>query len=164
MNDQILEFGKKRENAEYRKTVVGILYNPRTKLFGYLDWVKFGWTGFITGGVETGEELIDALKREITEETGFNDYEIIDKLGLQIISRYFAENKNVWREAEMHGFLIILNSGKHKPVESEESENFELKWDSFEIILQKLKTIPKSDKNSFEALIEFLNRAKELIN
>ena len=59
-----------------RKEVQAVIRSPE----GYLTVRKNnGEWRLLKGGVETGEELIEALKREIKEETGIEGVEVYGK-------------------------------------------------------------------------------------
>src|SRR3989338_3953565 len=61
---------RKNEPKVERNVVVAIIKNPKTKKYLLLKWKKNDWAGFVTGGIEKGEDIVEAAKREILEETG----------------------------------------------------------------------------------------------
>lgn len=76
------------KNGKYRKGIFVVLFRREKNIFGkkkikYLLFKrKLHWKGweFCKGGVEKNEKILDAVKREVFEETGFriNSREIID--------------------------------------------------------------------------------------
>ncbi len=98
-----------------RETVNVILWNPKDNKVLCLDWEKFGWKTFVIGGVEESENLQEAAKREIEEETGYINLEFLANLG-RIRSGYFAAHKNQNRIANTTGFLFKLINNEQKEV------------------------------------------------
>lgn len=62
----------------------------------------------VGGNVDPGEEVMDALHREIAEESGLNDLTIIKKLGTQHYYKAFID-----ANVERHDYL--LHSNKRLP-------------------------------------------------
>jgi len=100
-----------------RTTINAILWNSRTSEFLCLDWKKFGWKTFVIGGVEDKEGILEAAVREIEEETGYLDIELVADLG-KLKSGYFAAHKGENRIANTTGFLFRLKSNNQKAVEN----------------------------------------------
>ncbi len=100
-----------------RETVNVILWNPKDNKILCLDWEKFGWKTFVIGGVEDGENLEAAAKREIKEETGYINLEFLANLG-RIRSGYFAAHKNQNRIANTTGFLFKLMDDEQKKLDA----------------------------------------------
>lgn len=90
----------------------------KKKVFGYIvqqsedgEWsllvylcvpgVPFRLVG---GNVDPGEELMDALHREIAEESGLNDLTFIKKLGTQRYYKAFID-----ANVERHDYLLLSN-------------------------------------------------------
>jgi ADP-ribose pyrophosphatase YjhB (NUDIX family) len=66
------------------------------------------------GGVETNEDLIEALKREIEEESGLKELELVRKLG--VVEQEYLEEKRI---AQRHYYLLkadgdIADSWEHE--------------------------------------------------
>lgn len=155
-----LEFGTRHEDSQYRKTVVGVLFNPDKSKILVLRWPIFPCAGLIVGGVEEGEDLETALAREVAEETGYKDFTIEKKLGKEIIAHYFADNKNVWRTAEMHCFLVQLNSLDQTSQKLELNEKFSLEWVNPEDYIQEVEKAEVNDKSDFRPFKYFVRRAQ----
>jgi leucyl-tRNA synthetase len=111
-----------------RKTVHALIRNPKTKQILCLQWKKQPWTTFVLGGVEEGEDLEAAARREIKEETGYTDLKFVRVLGGPVISEYFAAHKDENRVAIAQTVLFDLVSEKRGDVSAEELEKHEVIW------------------------------------
>jgi len=127
---------KDKKNAK-RIVVQGIVKHWSEDKVIQIQWKKFPWKTFVIGGAEEEENLEEAVKREIEEETGYADIKSITKIGAEMRSEWFAKHKDENRYALMHAFLIELGSGKKNELSDEEKEKHEVAWVDF-------KTIPTS--------------------
>ncbi len=93
-----------------------------------LVWKNSAWKTFIIGGVEKGEDLVEAAKREIHEETGYRNLKLVRKLGTQVHEEFFAKHKNENRYARFSGLLFELENEEKDPVSSEEKAKHEVVW------------------------------------
>lgn len=122
--------GEQQDDPEYRRSIVAIVRNPKTNEVLTINWGKDnGGRIFIGGGVNEGEDLIEAAKREIVEETGYSDIEYVDQTE-NIHHHYFAHSKNVAREILATGLLFELKSEKQKEqnLERDEQGKFSVEW------------------------------------
>lgn len=123
------------EEIEIIRAVVAVIFDPARKSFLIMkkqkDWI--GWQ-FMQGGIEQGETEEQALFREIEEETGITDAEIIRKLPYK---------KDYWftrGQKKIHKFLTFFL------VKSEQSNNIRLsvehsdyKWTDAEKAIKEIK-------------------------
>jgi len=96
-----------------KRYIRAVIYNPKTKkfLFSYFGNIQGeNKYGLIGGSIDEGEDEIEALKREILEETGFVNFKIIGKLGGSILSPKDPEfdTKDIIKENA--AYLVVLNS------------------------------------------------------
>lgn len=111
-----------------RRNVRVILYNPKTKLFALQYSGLTDWYCTLGGGIEPKETILQAVFRELIEESGYIDFTIASKLG-KIIAYFNHEGKN--RERFSHGFLVYLNSEKNVGAALTEAEidlQVEVSW------------------------------------
>ena len=110
-------------NSKPRITVRAILRN-RDGLYAVMYAKKFGLYSLPGGGVEEGESLIEALKREILEETGCV-CDSIDDLG------YVYENRAESDYTQYSYYYVVSCKGtlKNMTLTAQEIENgTELLW------------------------------------
>ncbi|WP_338330011.1 RNA pyrophosphohydrolase [Commensalibacter sp. Nvir] len=89
-------------NLPYRRNVAAIIFNQEGKIFIALrhDLVKEGIWAFPQGGIDKDETPVQAIKRELHEELGTDQFEILEEYQ-EWISYDFPKN-------------ILNNSLKHK--------------------------------------------------
>lgn len=75
------------------------------------------------GRQEVGESLIDAARREISEETGLSELTYICKLG---IKERLTFEKNEWRK--MHYFLFTTEEKEGKQKLEKGEEDYVVEW------------------------------------
>ena len=152
-DDRDLEFAKKysisikevvrplegvpRENAEFRKTISAVVQRKSDGKFLLVKWNKFGWVAPVIGGIEEGEDIGKAAEREIFEETGYKT-KFVKKLGGEIESYFFAENKNVWRHRLDQPVLLELIDNTQAEIQKEEKDRQEAIWVNGEEAIKKI--------------------------
>jgi len=111
-----------------RKAIQAIITNPKTKKILCLKWKKQPWTTFVVGGIEEGESVVEAAKREVLEETGYKNIKYIRTLGGTVKSEFFATHKDENRVAYFDVVHFELSGNEMNPVSDEEKEKHELVW------------------------------------
>ncbi|MBX8631506.1 MAG: NUDIX pyrophosphatase [Thermoplasmata archaeon] len=128
--------------------IQGILYSPG----GRIEYLllrrpdsRGGVWGPVTGHVEKGERLLDALQREIEEETGISELTYI--IDLRVPFRYSKGEQNV----EEHSFGVQVNT-KDVRLSNEHSA---YSWLPYEEAMARL-TWP-NQKTSLQVLNDMIN-------
>ncbi|QQS15455.1 MAG: class I tRNA ligase family protein [Candidatus Moraniibacteriota bacterium] len=116
------------KSVVFRETISAIVYDPKKNKYLALKWKKNDWTTFVIGGVEQGEDVIDAAKREVREETGYTDLKYIRTLGGPVEAKYFVSHKDENRMAHIHAVLFELESEDRISVSEEEKEKHPTIW------------------------------------
>lgn len=116
-----------------------IVYNPRLKKFLLLEYSSH-W-GFVKGHVEPGEDENKAAKRELKEETGIVEFNLIEDFKEKI--NYFYKKNGKTFHKEVVFFLVFTDTEKIDI--SKEHKSY--KWSSFEEAYKLVKF-----KNTREAL------------
>ncbi len=122
-----------------RNAIQAIVINPTNNKIICLKWKKFPWTTFVVGGIEDGENMIDAGKREILEETGYKNLKYIKTLGGQIESNFYAAHKGVNRKALFSVLVFELKDEEKLEISDVEKEIHNVCWVTWEEL--------KKDKN-----------------
>ncbi len=137
---QVLEevTGKKHENEHFKKSIVAIVYDEATAKYLTINWKEKGGRLFIGGTINDNECALECAIREIKEETGYVDLELIRET-FKINHHYYAFNKDKHFNVEATGLLFKLKSDKKVSTSLEEDEIFNVEWVSREIIDSEIK-------------------------
>jgi 8-oxo-dGTP pyrophosphatase MutT (NUDIX family) len=111
-----------------RDTVQCIVKHPTEEKYLGLKWKNYDWQTFIIGGVEKGEDAVEAGKREIFEETGFKNPVFVRQLGGIVQSHYFANHKDENRIANVKGLLFELKDLDRAEIDPEEAAKHDALW------------------------------------
>lgn len=111
-----------------RKTVHALVIDPANGKILCIKWKKFPWTGFVVGGVDEGEDIVAAARREILEETGYKNLKYVRVLGGQVRGEYFAAHKGENRVAISNAILFELENHDRAPIAQEEIDKHEVIW------------------------------------
>lgn len=112
----------------------------------------------ITGGLEEGETKIEALKREVREETGIeNIFRIIEDVHYYepvdpSLIEYFKKHGQTCKHLKQYAFGVEVSSDERAALDGKEHSEF--KWCSFQEALGLLKW--KGNKEALEKLNEIL--------
>ncbi len=120
-------YGEPNDKAEFRRTISAVIYRKKDNKFLMVKWKKFGWISAVIGGIDEGESPQKAAEREVFEETGYRA-KAVKKLGGEVESYFFAENKNVWRHRLDQPILLELIDDEPQKVSKEESDKLEVIW------------------------------------
>ncbi|MFA6273849.1 MAG: NUDIX hydrolase [Candidatus Paceibacterota bacterium] len=162
-NQEILEFGIKRENEERRDGGCAVVFDPETKLFAVGKDNVNGFLRFFGGGVDKNEDAQTGILRELTEESGLDDFLYVEKIS-EVLVHYYNRIKKVNRFAHATCFLVILKSRNLVETKLEEHENFILDWAGAETLFSdwKSRNQEKDYDHWFYFLEKSMKRIKEL--
>lgn len=111
-----------------RDTIHAIVRDPKTGQVLCLKWKEHPWTGFVVGGVDQGEDIVEAARREVLEETGYKKIKLIKILGDKVRGEYYAAHKNENRIAYTNAILFELQNEEREKVSAEELAKHEVVW------------------------------------
>ncbi len=119
---------KEKKRTIERKTVHVIVTDPDSGKTLFLRWKKHKWITFVVGGVGENEDIIEAAKREVEEETGYFDLGFKKITPFYVEAHYYAAHKNENRKALTTAVHLELKSHKRKKIAPEENEKHEIMW------------------------------------
>lgn len=125
------------KSVSRRSSITAILKHWSEDKYLILNWKKTPRKTFVTGGIEPGEDPVIAAKREIVEETGYDDIDFVKKLG-EAQGNFFASWKNENHDTHITGLLFKLKSGSKKDVTSTELEKHDFEWISRDDVVAKI--------------------------
>jgi leucyl-tRNA synthetase len=111
-----------------RNNVHPIVYNPKNGKYLALKWKQFDWTTFPMGGIEEGEDVVEAARREVRSETGFTNLKLIKVLPGQVRAEYFAAHKDQNRISFTTAVMFELIDEAQVEQALEEHEKFDVIW------------------------------------
>jgi leucyl-tRNA synthetase len=124
-------FGQSQPDETHKVGVNVILRKPDSNEILILDWGprRENWGGkmLIGGGVETGEDIIECAKREITEETGYTDFEFVAKSDVVGHGHFYSNVKHKNFSIDAYGLLFDLKSDKKQKLNLDEGEKNKFK-------------------------------------
>ena len=126
---QVLEevTGTPHEGETKKNSIVAILYDEANDKYLTVNWHEMGGRLFIGGTIKKGETSLDCAIREIKEETGYKDIELVHELP-KINHHYYAYNKDKYFNIESTGFLFKLVSNAQDEQNLDDDEKFDLEW------------------------------------
>lgn len=111
-----------------RNNVQVVVRNPKDNKILYLRSDKYNWNTFPMGGIECGENILDAAKREVLEETGYKNLTNGKILGGLVRAEYFANHKDINRVSFTNLVSFDLVNEEKAEVSEEEKSNHVPKW------------------------------------
>jgi leucyl-tRNA synthetase len=128
-----------------RRNVHVIVKNPKTGMYLGLKWKQHNWTTFPMGGVEEGETILEAAKRELFEETGYKNVKGGVVLGGQVRAEYFAAHKDQNRVSYTSAVYFELLNEEKENISEDEDKNHEVIWLSEKDIHSDMMTHAEMD-------------------
>ncbi len=103
---------KSNENILHFNCVTWIIRHWNEEKYLLLKFEKSVETGLVWGSIEEHETPLEAIKREVSEETWYTDFEVKENFLQDSYSRWYKIRKNREELAKDSVFFIQLNSDK----------------------------------------------------
>lgn len=116
-----------KETVE-RRNVHAFVRDPKNGKILCLRWKKHPWVTFPMGGIETGEDVVAAAKREVEEETGYKNLTNARVLGGEVHAEYFAAHKDQNRVSYTTLVAFDLENDERTALSPDEAEVHEVFW------------------------------------
>ncbi len=163
MQEQIPEFGIKRENEERRDGGCGVVFDPKSQKYAVGERTDTGLFILFSGGVGKDEDIQEGILREVTEESGLHNFLHVEKIA-EAITHYYNIAKLVNRVGHATCFLVILQNTDLVPTKLEAHEKITLQWKSVDEIFENWQA--RNQENDHDHWFYFMKkavaRAKEL--
>ncbi len=151
-----------KDNLPFKKrnAVVCVVKHWSEDKYLCLKWKQVNWNGFVIGGIEKDEDMIEAGKREIFEETGYKKVKFIKKLGDIVHSQFYHKLKKENRWALFQGLYFELENGSKEEISDEEKKIHDVVWMKKEEVesflnVEDMKIIWKRAFNKEEAFTDY---------
>jgi leucyl-tRNA synthetase len=121
---------KDKTTDKKKNKVVAVVQNDSGEMLT-INWgPTMGGRLFVGGTVEKGEDPRETALREVTEETGYSDLEVVEVGPETFFYKYFAFSKQETHEVETTFVSLRLKSDKRVAQNLDESEkgNFAVEW------------------------------------
>ncbi len=145
--------GTPQENPVDKDKIVAIVEHDGKVLT--INWKpELGGRLAVGGTAEPDEDAVATAMREIAEETGYTDLELVERAPEQVHHEYFAHSKGKAQVAHTTLLHFTLKSEAHQEpmLEEDEKGKFEVEWLSFADAMREVK-----DPLHAYALNRFLN-------
>ena len=114
-----------------RNIIHAIVEHPTEDKIISLEWKEFPWKTFITGGIEEGENAVEAAMREVLEETGYKNMEFVKQLPYQVYAEFYAAHKDINRAVLTSVIHLKLKDLEQNQVTEEEQKLHIPAWRNF---------------------------------
>lgn len=116
------------EKTEARNNVAIALYDPKRDSYLAISWKNFDMRGVVTGGIDEGESIEQSARRELLEETGYQNVKFIGTPNIQKHTKFYHRGKKINRHALWSFAFFELIDDEQIAISEEDSAQHELVW------------------------------------
>ncbi len=123
-----LDAVREGEPLERRKSVFAIVKHWSEDKYLGVHFKPTKVNECVSGGIEEGEDAVEAGIREIREETGYRSAKLVRSLGGHIWGKYYSVEKKVNRLVDFTPLLYSLENGEQDIVSEHEKSRHDVGW------------------------------------
>lgn len=111
-----------------RDVVAVVVRNPKEDSYLCISWKTVFMHGLVTGGIEKGESIVNAAQREVLEETGYKNLELVSVSDVALHCLFYHRVKHQNRWARFQYVFFDLKNEERTEVSEHESLLHEVLW------------------------------------
>lgn len=146
-----------------RKVVQVYVHDQKTDKYLAVEYKTQTWVSMVQGGIEGGEDLETAARREVLEETGYKNLQLKAVLG-QCRAEFYAAHKDVNRDIVATQIYFTLENDEQEEMSEQEKAIQVPVWLTQEEILQHEQLTAKGETRLGFARIGQLKGHNTMVN
>ena len=132
--------GEVHDEENYKESIVAVVHDKENDKFLTINWSDKGGRLFVGGTIRDGETKEECAIREIEEETGYTDIELV-RTTFPVNHHYYAFNKDKYFEIGAVGLYFELKSHQKADTKLDEDEKncFKVEWVDRKTVLKEVQ-------------------------
>ncbi|MEK7628377.1 MAG: class I tRNA ligase family protein [Patescibacteria group bacterium] len=119
---------KEGEDFVKRDAICAVVRNPKDDTYLCVSWKQASMKGLVTGGVEPEEDIVQAARREILEETGYKNLRLVRNTGFALHSLFYHRLKKQNRWARFQYLFFELEDESRNSIDEHEEALHDIVW------------------------------------
>jgi leucyl-tRNA synthetase len=111
-----------------REAVCAVVRNPKDDTYLCVSWKSNHMNGLVTGGIEAGEDIVEAARREVAEETGYKNLKFVRTSPVAINTFFYHRVKKQNRWAHFTFVFFDLENDECQAIDEQETALHEIVW------------------------------------
>lgn len=117
-----------KEKAVFRNVICAVVKNPKDDSYLCVSWKDHEMNGLVTGGIDDGEDVVEAARREVLEETGYKNLKHVRTEPVAIHTHFYHRVKKVNRHARFNYVFFDLENDEREAVDQKEAVLHDAVW------------------------------------